>query len=112
MNTIATHYTEKKKRSSFSFTKKVNNWIKEVEVNAFGLSAGYLIIGTAIASIVVALAAAMKIFALIFISGILVTLTNSMILSQRTFKVMTWFFLITAGINSLFLIFLLWINFA
>lgn len=111
MYTTISHSEESKKTSSLGIIKAINNWIAKEESNYFGICGMLLIVGTGLASIPVAIATGLQLFIFAGISVILAMAGNVMVISQQPLKTVVWTFLIGMTVNTLLMIYLIWMSF-
>lgn len=107
MYTTIAHSEKQTKKSEFFIFKAVNNWITKNQTNYFGICGMTLIIGTAVASIPVAIANSLGLFIIAGICAVLAMAVNVMVISQQPLKTVIWTFLVGMLVNILLLIFLI-----
>ena len=96
----------RKEKSSIAFINWVNYYLEKEQENAMGITLIYIMIGSGLASITGALAVKNPISMPILITlAVLAMGTNVTVLSQRTFKISTWFFIISIFVNVFLLIY-------
>lgn len=93
-------------RKKNSLLELINSWIKKEEKNAIGIAILFIMVGTMIASISAALAIQDEIayFPLIF-TCLSAMGANVMAISQQSFKIITWAFIINILGNLLLIIY-------
>lgn len=112
MYTTISHSEVKTQKRSFSFVNIINQWIEKNKVNYFGLSALFLGVGTGLASIPVAIAVSLDMFIISTICVILAMAGNVTVISQQSLKTIIWTFFIGMSVNTLLMVYLIWMSFA
>jgi len=107
MYTTISHTQTKEKSTSIQSSNFINRWIKKNEVNYFGLSALFLGVGTGFASIPVAISIHLELFILAMISVVFAMTGLVTIISQQSFKTITWTFLVSALVNAILCVYLI-----
>ncbi len=94
------------KTITFSPILWVNQFISREKTNAIGITLGYIMAGSGVGSITAALSIHNVINMPILMTSIsLAMATNCVVLSQQSFKITTWVFIVSIIVNSLLLIF-------
>lgn len=108
MNTQAIHTNtlQSKKSITFSPFKWVNDFIEKEKTNSLGITLAYIMIGTGVGSITAALSVHNTVNIFILMTSVsLAMATNAAVISQQSFKLTTWLFIISIKVNALFLIY-------
>lgn len=113
MNNQATITSTFKSRKNFNFS--IINWVNSIiereQKNNLGICVFYVMVGSGVASLTAAFAVYGSVSVpILIISSCLAMGTNASVLSQQTFKISSWFFLVSIIINTALLIYQL-INF-
>ena len=112
MYTTLSHSEESNKTISLSLVKAVNDWISKEESNYFGICGMLLIVGTGLASIPVAIATGLQLFIITGICVVLAMAGNVMVISQQPLKTVVWTFIVSMTVNTLLMMYLIFISFA
>lgn len=101
-----TNTFESRKNFNFSIINWVNSIIEKEQKNSLGICVLYVMVGSGIASLTAALAVYESVsIPILIISSCLAMGTNASVLSQQTFKISSWLFIISAIINTTLLIY-------
>lgn len=94
---------ETKKRSLLNF---INKKIEREKENAIGISVALIMLGTGIASLSAALSVHQEVSMIILMTTTTLAMgANVTVLSQQSFKVIVWAFLINIIVNSFLIIY-------
>ncbi len=107
MYTTISHSQTEEKSTNVNSSNFINRWIQKNEVNYFGLSALFLGVGTGFASIPVAISIHFEFFVLAMISVVFAMTGLVTIISQQSFKTITWTFLVSALVNTILCLYLI-----
>ena len=107
MYTTISHSESKTKKTSTGPIQAINQWIEKERTNYFGLSALFLGVGTGFTSIPVALSIHFEFFVLAMISVVFAMAALVTIISQQSFKTITWTFLIGMTVNTILCLYLI-----
>lgn len=101
-----TNTFESKKKFNFSIINWVNSIVEREQKNSLGICVLYVMVGSGIASLTAAFSVYGSVSVpILIISSCLAMGTNASVLSQQTFKISSWLFIISATINTVLLIY-------
>ena len=110
MHTTISQSVEKGNKTNVNLVQSINQWIAKQESNYYGICALLLGVGTGLASIPVAIATSLQLFVIALICVVLAMAGNVMVISQQPLKTVVWTFLAGITVNTLFLVYLIWIS--
>ena len=108
-NTTLASTSLNKKTKTLTLINSINKFIEKEKVNSIGITLVYIMVGTGLGSISAAMSAlhnTVNLFVL-SLSVCLAMATNAAVLSQQSFKITTWLFIINVIANVLMLIYLI-----
>ena len=101
-----TNTFESSKSLNFSIINWVNSIIEREQKNSLGICVLYVMVGSGIASLTAAFSVYESVsIPILIISSCLAMGTNASVLSQQTFKISSWLFIVSSIINIALLIF-------
>lgn len=107
MHTTISHSVIKKERQTQrgSLVQKINKLIEKEKSNSIGISLALIMFGTGIASITAALAVDNNSFFILMLATIAAMGANVTAISQRSFKTVSWAFIINISLNILLIVY-------
>ena len=103
MHTTISHSVIKKERKSqkLNLIQRINRLVEKEKSNSIGISIALIMFGTGIASITAALAVDNNSFFILMLATAAAMGANVTAISQRSFKTISWAFIINISLNIL-----------